>query len=154
MNSSLLLFNNLQLNVDLGEIVVIEGSDFCLFVCLCPSLWEDVSPHLCRRWQSWSLVLMTTAVFLHNLGEKTVQERLEKARPGEVITLRQPPHLLYGDVNEKWALPRKGLETPALMTKLLAWLLEIKGIKLWIEQNPHSHTFRSFNNFQVFVSFF
>lgn len=34
MNSSLLLFNNLQLNVDLGEIVVIEGSDFCLFICL------------------------------------------------------------------------------------------------------------------------
>lgn len=45
MNSPLLLFNDLELNVDLGEIGVIEGSDFFF-----SPLWEDVSsPCLCRR---------------------------------------------------------------------------------------------------------
>lgn len=132
MNSSLLLFNNLQLNVDLGEIVVIEGSDFCLFVCLFMSLimGRCLSPFMQKMTVLVSSADEKTAVFLHNLGEKTVQERLQKARPGEVITLRQPPDLLHGDVNEKWALSREGLETPALMTELLAGLLEIKGIKL------------------------
>ena len=38
MNSPLLLFNALQLNVDLDEIGVIERSDFF------SPLWEDVSP--------------------------------------------------------------------------------------------------------------
>lgn len=50
MNSPLLLFNDLELNVDLGEIGVIEGSDFffphCGKMSLPPVYAEDDSPTL------------------------------------------------------------------------------------------------------------
>lgn len=50
MNSPLLLFNDLELNVDLGEIGVIEGSDFFFFPivgrCLFPLFMQKMTAPL------------------------------------------------------------------------------------------------------------
>lgn len=93
MNSPLLLFNALQLNVDLDEIGVIERSDF-------PPRCGKMSLPLSMQKMTALVSCADDSSLSPQLGRK-LSRRDWSSRAGEVITLRQPPDSHHGDVHEK-----------------------------------------------------